>query len=58
MKAYRRRMLLVVTLAALAAALYVLHFALFRDAHHIFIYLFPLAVRTNPLDANASVVAT
>ncbi len=35
----RWQVVLVVSLVALSAALYVLHFAFFRDAHHIFLYL-------------------
>ena len=58
MKKHRWQILLAAALVALAAALYLLHFALFRDSHHIFIYLFSLAVRTNPLDPGASVVVT
>jgi len=39
MKKYRWQILLSAALVALSAALYLLHYAFFRDVHHIFIYL-------------------
>ena len=39
MKRFRRELALGVSLIALAAVLYLVHYVLFRNAHHIFIYL-------------------
>jgi len=39
MKRYNWRLLLAVLLVALSALIYTFHFTIFRDAHHIFIYL-------------------
>ena len=39
MKRHLWQILLAVTLLVLSAALYLLHFSIFRDAHHIAIYL-------------------
>jgi len=39
MKKYRWQIILGISLVVLSAVLYYIHFLLFRDAHHIFIYL-------------------
>ena len=48
------QVMLGLTLIALAGALYLIHFLLFRDAHHIFIFLpqfhksFPIPIPRRP----------
>jgi hypothetical protein len=39
MKKFKRQLLLGVSLVAVSAVLYLMHFLIFRDAHHIFLYL-------------------
>jgi len=39
MKRYRWQIILGVTLLLLSAIVYIIHYIIFRDPHHIFIYL-------------------
>ena len=56
MKILNRRVLLGVILVLLSVIFYLLHYLIFKDPHHIFLYLIGdiAAVNTNPFDSAAS----